>query len=336
MTSFKGLFAVAALVASSVAAQPQSQPNHLLKIATLAPEGSSWAKVLRTMDADIRRETAGNVGFKIYPGGVHGDEKVVLRKMRIGQLHGGNFGGQGISQTLPDVLALEMPFLFDSYAEVDCVLEQMDAFYRQGYEKRDYVFLGWTDIGFVHILSQQPVASVEDLRAQKVWQLPDEPLTSVLFRLAGVTSVPLSIPDVLLGLQANLIDAVYASPSVTIVLQWFTHAKYVTQLPINYALGALLLDKRAFAKIPAGDRQAIHRIAQQHLVALRQQNRRENDEAMAVLQANGLSLVEVRPNDVEAFKHLVARAEAELVGHAFSQAAHAQIARHLQACRTAP
>lgn len=328
MTSFKGLFAVAAVVANAVAAQPQ--PNHLLKIATLAPEGSSWAKVLRSIDAEVRRETAGNVGFKIYPGGVHGDEKVVLRKMRIGQLHGGSFGGQGISQTSPDVLALEMPFLFDSYAEVDYVLEQMDAFYRRGYEERGYVFLGWTDIGFVHILSQQPVATVEDMRTQKVWQLPDEPLTSVLFRLAGVTSVPLNIPDVLLGLQTNLIDVVYASPSVSIVLQWFTHAKYVTQLPINYTLGALLIDKRAFDKIPAADRAHIHRIAQQQMVALGQRNRRENDEALAVLQANGLSLVEVHPTDVAAFKDLVARAETELVGRAFSQEAHEQIARHLQ------
>ena len=327
MISFKGLFAVvAALIANSVAAQP----NHLLKIATLAPEGSSWANVLRTIDADVRRETDGNVGFKIYPGGVQGDEKVVLRKMRIGQLHGGNFGGQGVSQTLPDVLALQMPFLFDSYAEVDYVLEKMDAFYRQGYEERGYIFLGWADIGFVHILSQQPVATVEDMRTQKVWQLPEEPLTSVLFRLAGVTSVPLNIPDVLLGLQTNLIDVVYASPSATIVLQWFTRAKYVTQLPINYTLGALLIDKRTFAKIPAEDREHIHRIARQRMAALSQRNRRENDEAMTVLQANGLSLVEVNPEDIETFKGLVTSAETELVDQAFSREAHEQIARHLE------
>ncbi len=334
MISFKRLFVVvAALVANSVAAQP----NHLLKIATLAPEGSSWAKVLRTIDADVRRETDGNVGFKIYPGGVQGDEKVVLRKMRIGQLHGGNFGGQGISQILPDVLALEMPFLFGSYAEVDYVLEKMDAFYRRGYEDRGYVFLGWADIGFVHILSQQPVATVEDMRTQKVWQLPDEPLTSVLFRLAGVSAVPLNIPDVLLGLQTNLIDVVYASPSATIVLQWFTRAKYVTQLPINYTLGALLIDKRSFDKISAENRQHIRRIARQHLAALKKRNRQENDEAMTVLQANGLSLVEVNPSDVATFKGLVASAEAELAGRAFSREAHEQIAQHLQDFRrTAP
>ena len=332
MTSFKGLLAVvASLLANPVAAQP----NHLLKIATLAPEGSSYAKALRTIDEDIRRETGGNVGFKIYPGGVQGDEKVVLRKMRIGQLHGGNFGSLGISQTCPDVLALEMPLLFDSYAEVDYVLEKMDAFYRQGYEKQGYVFLGWADIGFVHILSQQPVATVEDMRAQKVWQLPDEPITSVLFRLAGVTSVPLNIPDVLLGLQTNLIDVVYASPSATIILQWFTRAKYVTQLPINYTLGALLIDKRIFDKIPAADREHIHRIAQQHMAALGQRNRRKNDESMTVFQASGLSLVEVSPKAVETFKSLVANAEAELVGRAFSREAHEQIARHLQDFRRA-
>ena len=173
------------------------------------------------------------------------------------------------------------------------------------------------------------------MRAQKVWQLPDEPVTSVLFRLAGVTSVPLNIPDVLLGLQTNLIDVVYASPSATIILQWFTRAKYVTQLPINYTLGALLIDKRIFDKIPAADREHIHRIAQQHMAALGQRNRRENDEAMTVLQANGLSLVEVSPKAIETFKSLVANAEAELVGRAFSREAHEQIARHLQDFRRA-
>ncbi|MDE2734409.1 MAG: hypothetical protein OXI72_08470, partial [Gemmatimonadota bacterium] len=77
-------------------------------------------------------------------------------------------------------------------------------------------------------------------------------------------------------------------------------------------------------------REHIHRIARQHMAALNQRNRRENDEAMTVLQANGLSLVEVNPKDVETFKGLVASAEAELVGRAFSREAHEQIAQHLQ------
>ena len=91
-----------------------------------------------------------------------------------------------------------------------------------------------------------------------------------------------------------------------------------------------MIDKRSFDKIPAEDREHIRRITRQHMIDLSQRNRRENDEAMTVLQANGLSLVEVNPEDIETFEGLVTSAEAELVGQAFSREAHEQIARHLQ------
>ena len=314
----------------------RSQPDHLLKIATLAPEGSSWVKTVRSIDIAIRDATEGRVGFKIYPGGVQGDEKVVLRKIRIGQLHGGGFAGLGISQIFPDVLALEMPFLFNSYAEVDYVLDQMDKFYQIGYKESGYEFLGWADIGFVHILSKQPVKSVGDIRSLKVWQLADEPITEVLFRLAKVQSVPLSIPDVLLGLQTSLIDVVYASPSAAIVLQWFTRVKHVTDLPINYTLGALLIQKKAFDKIPSADQERLRKIAKEHMAQLGHQIRKENQEAMEVLQANGLSIVHSGPIEIATFRDLVSSAQTELVGTAFSNDAHKQIQHHLAQFRKTP
>ena len=310
-----------------------AQTEHLLKVATLAPEGSSWVESVRAIDEEIRRETYGAVGFKIYPGGIQGDEMVVLRKIRIGQLHGGGFGGQGISQIFPDILALEMPFLFRNYSEVDYVLKNMDTYYREGYEKKGFTFLGWADIGFVHILSKQPIRTVEDIRDSKVWQLTDEPITSVLFRLAGVKSLPLAIPDVLLGLQTNLIDVVYASPSAAIILQWFTRVNYITQLPINYTLGALLIDRRSFAKISPSDQELIRSIARTHMAELGRQSRQTNREAMEVLQANGLTLVDASPDDVQTFKNLVESAEAELSGNAFSLGAYQQIQEHLRVFR---
>lgn len=319
------------IIAILLVGDSTAQPDHLIKIATLAPEASSWVKAVRAIDKDLRDATEGRVGFKIYPGGVQGDENVVLRKIRIGQLHGGGFGGQGISHIFPDILALEMPFLFNDLSEIDYVLDKMDAFYRAGYEENGYVFLGWADIGFVHIFSKQPVRSVEDIRALKAWQLADEPITEVLFRLAEVKSVPLIIPDVLLGLQTSLVDVVYASPSAAIVLQWFTRVKYITHLPINYTLGALLISKRDFDKIPVVDQEKLQQIARYHMTNLSRQSREENAEAMAVLQANGLTLVEASPTDIATFKKLVESAQTELVGKAFSLEAHNQIKRHLTA-----
>ncbi|NKB67254.1 MAG: ABC transporter substrate-binding protein [Candidatus Latescibacteria bacterium] len=316
-------------------AQPgQAQnPEHLIKLATLAPDGSSWLAAVRTIDTQVRAQTDGAVGFKVYPGGVQGDEDVMLRKMRIGQLHAGGFGGQGTSHAFADILALEMPFLFQNYDEVDYVLAQMDGFFSAGYQANGYVLLGWSDIGFVHLLSKAPVQGVSDIQKRKVWRLEGEPITQVLFGKAGVTSVPLAIPDVLLGLQTNLVDVVYASPVAAIVLQWFTRVKYVTELPINYSLGAFLIDKRVFDKLDPAHQTILHDTARKVMRQQMEQSRKDNLEAIEVMRANGLEFVAPDPDELATFKQLVRESTPELVGNAFSTQAYEQIQQHLATFR---
>ena len=309
------------------------EPEHLIKIATLAPDGSSWLTAVRRIDAQVREQTEGAVGFKVYPGGVQGDEDVMLRKMRIGQLHAGGFGGLGTSRAFADILALEMPFLFRNYDEVDYILEQMDSFYSDGYLANGYVLLGWSDIGFVHLLSKTPIRAVADIKKRKVWRLEGEPITKVLFGKAGVTSVPLSIPDVLLGLQTNLVDVVYASPVAAIVLQWFTRVQYITELPINYSLGAFLLDKRVFDKLDPAHQAILYNTARQIMDEQMRQSRRDNQEALQVMRDNGLEFVSPLDQEVASFKQLVLDSTPELVGQAFSAHAHQQILGHLAVYR---
>ena len=203
------IFAAAAVTAIGLTGLAHGQT---LKIATLAPDGSGWINTLRDIDNEVRERTDNKVRLKIYPGGVQGNEDVMIRKIRVGQLHGGGFGGTGTSAIFPDVLALEMPFLFEDYDEIEHVLAQTQGYYRRGYSEKGYVLLGWFDIGFVYLFSQKPIAGVEDIRGLKVWRLQGEPVSEVLFAKIGVTSVPLSIPDVLLGLQTDLVEVVYTSP----------------------------------------------------------------------------------------------------------------------------
>ncbi len=308
-------------------------PKHLLKLATLAPEGSSWVNAMRSIDAEVRQRTEGAVGFKIYSGGVQGDENVILRKIRIGQLHAGSFAGQGASLVFPDILAMEIPFLFNDYQEIDYVLEQMDAFYQKGYEDRGFILLGWSDIGFVHILSQKPIRSTADIRGLKVWRLEKEPITAVVFAKAGVTSVPLAIPDVLLGLQTNLVEVVYAPPVAAIVLQWFTRIKYLTELPINYTLGTLLISKKAFFSLSPLHQTILRSVAANHTRKQSLQNREENQEAIKVMEANGVELVVPMQEEIESFKQLVRDSIPELVGKAFSEQSFEMVQTHLQIFR---
>ena len=91
------------IFAAAVLAIGTSGPAHgqTLKIATLAPDGSGWVNTLRDIDNEVRERTENKVRLKIYPGGVQGNEDVMIRKIRVGQLHGGGFGGTGTSAIFP-------------------------------------------------------------------------------------------------------------------------------------------------------------------------------------------------------------------------------------------
>lgn len=305
----------------------------VLKLGTLAPDGSGWVTALRNIDQEIREATGDEVRLKIYPGGVQGDEDVMLRKIRIGQLHGAGLAGTGVSHILPDVLALQMPFLFNDYDEIDYVLTQMQDYYRQAALEAGYVLLGWSDIGFVYLMSHEPIRSVEDLSGHKVWRLQDEPITGALMTRAKVTSVPLSIPDVLLGLQTNLVDVVYASPTAAIVLQWFTRVKHYTDLPINYSVGAFVVQRKAFEKLSTTQQQQLREISSRHTRTHNLRGRTDNEEALKIMQREGVIPVVSPPEAVASFHQLVLEATPDLVGSAFSREAHELVHHHLSEFR---
>ena len=309
--------------------------QHTIKVATIAPEGTSWVAALRDIDRDLRTQTDGAVRLKIYPGGVQGDEDVMIRKIRVGQLHAGGFGGKGVSDIFADVLALETPFLFNGYAEIDHVLDRMTDYFEEGFSRNGYVLLGWADVGFIYLLSKIPVASTDDLRGPKVWRLQREPITEVLFDKAGVTSVPLSIPDVLLGLQTNLVEVVYASPTAAIVLQWFTRVNYITDLPINYAIGALLMDRRVFEKLKPEHGRILRDVSRRHIRAQMELSRVDNEDALVVMEQQGLIRVIPPDSEIESFKDLVAESMPDLLGSAFSQESYELVQNYLAEFRQA-
>ncbi len=321
--------ALAASMALAVPGPPPAEGATILKLATLAPEGSGWTRALREMDADLRAATSDDLGLRIYPGGVQGDEEVMLRKIRIGQLQGAALGGTGVSRVCREVLALEMPFLFDRYEEIDYVLTQTEDDFQALFLEQGYVLLGWADIGFVHLLSKEPVRGTGDLRGPKVWRLQGEPITEVLFEKAGVTSVPLSIPDVLLGLQTNLVEVVYASPAAAIVLQWFTRVRYYTDLPINYTLGAFVLHRKYFDALSAEHQELLTGIAATRIHEHNLRGRGDNEEALRVMRAEGLQPVTPSEAEVASFRSLVEESRPELVGRAFSAPVYEKILRHL-------
>jgi TRAP-type C4-dicarboxylate transport system substrate-binding protein len=305
----------------------------VIKFATLAPEGSSWIQVFKAAADEVQQKTGSAVQFKIYAGGVMGDERDMVRKMHIGQLQAAVLTSAGLSAIYSEVDVLQIPFLFHTHEEVDHVIGKMDAFFKKGMAGNGYVLLGWSEAGFVHLMSVVPGETIDQLKKARVWIWNDSPMARAIFDEAGVSGVPLSIPDVLVGLQTGLVDVVYASPSGAIALQWFTRVKYLNDVPLMYLSGGLVVKKESFEKIAPENQARVQEIFQRHFARLKGIVRKENQDAVNVMRKQGIQLVTPAPDQVAEYKRISDKAMSKEDGHKFSAPVREQVNAIIKAYR---
>jgi len=336
LAAFTATFAADIGVAAPPATAPRRpRPQNELKIATLAPEGSTWMNVMRELDDAVRTATENRVGLKFYPGGVQGDELVVLRKIRLGQLHGGGFSGQGLGEIASELRVIEIPFLFESSAEVDHVHDKLDPTFNRIVEEKGYVLLGWAEVGFIYVFTDRPVRAPEDLKQVKMWLWEGDPLASAFFGAYGISPIPLALTDVLTALDTKLINGVYSSPLACIALQWFTRVSHMTDLRLTHATGAVVIDRRAWEKIDPADRERVRSTATTHFRRLVDRSRLENEESIGVMKKRGMQIVSPDRERTTAFAEIGRRVWRDQVGKLYPQSLLDQVLAAVKEARAA-
>ncbi len=267
-----------------------------IKIATVAPEGSSWVREMRAGSDAIKTATEGRVQFRYYPGGVMGtDAPSVLRKIKLGQLQGAALSSTEVAQVDPDAQILSLPFLFESEAEIQAVRKTIDPLLRASIESRGMAVLGLADGGFAYLMSTRSIRNKQELAATKVWA-PQGDLVSIrTFEAGGVRPVTLPTADVYVALSTGLVETVGNSPSGAIIFQWHTRLKQMVDLPMACLVGYLLVDGKAFAKISAADQQIVRDEMNRVFERIGENNRRDNVAAREVLIKQGIEIVASAP-----------------------------------------
>ena len=306
-SSFKAAFALLLSLLSAVCAA------QTLKIGALSPEGSVWMDLLREGGARVVAETDGRVSFKFYPGGVMGDDKAVLRKIRIGQLHGAVVTAGALVQTYPDIGLYNLPMAFRSGDEVDYVRERLDGELLAGLEARGFVALGIAEVGFAYAMTQVPVSGVADVRMRKVWVPDNDPGSARALQAFGITPIPLPIVDVLGGLQTGLIDCVAAPPVGAVALQWHTRVSHVLDVPLIYVYGLFALDKRRLERLSAADQAVVRRVMGEVVGQVNARSRRDHEQASAALANQGLEWRSASPGEMAEWHRLAEQATLRLV-----------------------
>jgi TRAP-type C4-dicarboxylate transport system substrate-binding protein len=264
-----------------------------LKFATLMPTGTAWTKILDNWVKDVEQKSNGRIKFKMYSGGVMGDEPDVLRKIRKGQLHGGMFTGYGIGRIYSPARVLEMPFLFKNVNESDYIREQIMPDLETGFRKSGFELLGWPEVGFIHFFSTKPITSIDDIRKLRIWLWQGDPLGEAFFKAAKIDPVPLSIMDVYTQLSAKhgSIDTVYTSTFGAIALQWYSELKYATRIPLTNAIGGVVISNQFYNKLPADLQRLLKTTGKAMSDEIRMSAREENRKSIAILEKNGIEFM---------------------------------------------
>ena len=270
----------------------------LFKIATLSPDGTVWMQKMREGASELAKKTDNRVQIKYYPGGVMGDDKAVLRKIRIGQLHGGALVSGSLTNIYPDNQIYSMPLKFKSFKEIDYVRKFMDQSIIDGLEKGGFVTFGIAEGGFAYVMSDEPIVTVDKMRKQKVWIPDNDPTLLEAIKAFDVNPIPLSIADVRAGLQTGLINTVASPPIGAVALQWHTQIKYLTNEPFLYIYGLLAVDLKAFEKISTFDQRVFRDIMGRVFHDLDRLNRQDNVKALEALRKQGIEFVKVPPESL--------------------------------------
>ena len=318
-TTFRATLSIILLATILAGPGTASAQQFTVKFATLAPEGSTWIKIMRDFDKTVREQSGGRVGFKIYAGGVAGDEKDVIRKIRLGQYHSGGLTGVGLGEVAKTVRVLDAPFLFKTYDEVDFILNKFDAEFRKAFEDGGFVLLGWAEVGFVYVYSDRPVFSPEDLKKTKMWMWEGDAIAQAAFQTIGISPIQLSITDVTTSLQTGMINTVYNAPYPLIALQWFTRVKYMMGEPLAVSNGAVLISKKMFDSMPKDLQDILLENGKKYFRDLTLASRKENADAIETLKKKGIEVTMPPAYVATQFETAGEKARSLLVGKLFTQ-----------------
>ncbi len=331
MLRFIGMASLALLLGLSSAATA-APAKVVIRFATLAPSGSPWDNVLQRVRRVIEKKTAGEVTMKIFAG-TTGDDTAMNRKIRLGQLDAAGMTGVGLGEHVPESRIFEVPFLFASPKQQQCVRAKLEADLIKKFDQKGFVFIGWADVGSVYLFSKKPIAKVADLSGTKPWVWKSDPVGIATFAAFNINGTQLQIQDVKQSLQTGLVDTVYNTPMALTALQWEEHLEHVIDVAVSNAIGAVIVTKTLWAQLNPEQQKIVAESTKGFLDALAKLTVRDNKKSLDGMVEEGLNRVppdKAALQDFQTKGRVIAKA---LVGKLYDQSYLDLVLRYMGECK---
>ena len=294
----------------------------IVKMATLAPEGTEWHGLLVELGQQWKEVTNGEVRLRIYPGGVVGDERDMIRKMRIGQIHGAAISNEGMTEINPYFTTFYMPMMYQSYDEVDFVRERLSDELLNITEDNGFKILTMVDVGWAYWFSTEPIYTPDDLKNNKIFIWAGDYKSVQLYEKHGYQPVPLAMTDVLSGLQTGLITSLGFNPLYALAQQLFGIADNMLEMKWGNLTAAIIIDLKTWNKIKPEYQQSMLTVAKKIGNGFQEKNRYESDKSVEVMKKYGLKVNKPSPEQVQIWNELINSMSADIRGSLIEENAY--------------
>jgi TRAP-type C4-dicarboxylate transport system substrate-binding protein len=242
---------------SFVAASSARADEVTLRLGTMAPDGTAWARELNAFSREVATRSHGQVRIKWYFGGITGDEPTMGERVRRGQLDGAASGGPLCEALSPSMRVMRVVGLLTTPREAAFVAARLWPIFEGEFHKSGMVALGTSTLGPHILFSRTPIRSLDDLRKQPMWVWDRDDVLRAELASFGAKLVPLPVGDAARAYDEHRIDGFIAPASVALAFQWSAAARYVTDLRLDFITACVTISDRAFDPLPQASRDAI-------------------------------------------------------------------------------
>ncbi|HWE29585.1 MAG TPA: TRAP transporter substrate-binding protein DctP, partial [Polyangia bacterium] len=243
-------FALVALTVASFVSLPSARGEPVtLRVATIAPEGTAWAREFHAWARDVDAGTGGAVRIKLYNGSIAGDEFTVLDRIKRDQLDGA-ISSESCVRLGPSLRVTRIFGLFQSRDEAVYVLGRLETRVDAEFLRAGFIHLGDVTIGPEVLFTREPVRSLDELRRTRLWIWDDDPALRLQAPALGLVVVPKPIAAAAAAYDDKSVDGFISMPSAALAFQWSAQAHYLADLAVSYRNGCAFFASRAFDALP--------------------------------------------------------------------------------------
>jgi TRAP-type C4-dicarboxylate transport system substrate-binding protein len=250
---FRKFVTMFSVIALGVGLADAASAATVIKIGTVAPPNSPWAKGFKQWAADVAADTNGELQIDFLWNGQAGDDVLMVQKMRSGQLDGAAVTSAGLAQTgVTDVLLFQLPGLFTSWQKLDTARDATKDEFNKLFEAKGFTIVNWGDVGAAKQMTVGfQIHHPADLQGKLPFTFNGDTISPKLYStIGGITPKQLSVMEVLPALSSGTVNVLTAPPLAAEQLQWGSRITDVCSDTTAFITGAIMVTSSRLQSLP--------------------------------------------------------------------------------------